>query len=453
MTTPAAARGPAAPGGSHARRQRRVDALVMLAALGFGVVVAATSLQETRGSLAAPGGISTAIGRVTGMAGTYLMLVTVLLAGRLPVLERAAGQDRLLHWHRRLGPWPLYLITAHVVFTTLGYASATATGPLAQVRQLLTGYPDVLAAAIAYGLLVAVGVSSYRKARRRLRYETWWVIHLYAYLALALSFAHQLVTGQAFVGHPLSRLGWLALWAGTAGVVLVYRVGLPVYRSLRHDLRVAVVQREADGVVSVIARGRNLDALDVAGGQFLQWRFLTRGLWWQAHPYSLSALPRRGHIRVTIKDLGDHSGGLGHLRRGTRIAVEGPYGVFTAHARHADRVLLVGAGVGITPLRALLEDLPSAVHADVVVRVRHRSDLLLHDELELFARAHHGRVIALIGSRQRVDLRRELRDHVPDLAERDVFVCGPGDFAELVTAIARRAGTPAERIHVESFAS
>ena len=48
------------------------------------------------------------------------------------------------------------------------------------------------------------------------------------YLALAISFAHVLVLGPAFVGHPLTRLVWSAVWAATAGLVLCYRFGLPV---------------------------------------------------------------------------------------------------------------------------------------------------------------------------------------------------------------------------------
>ena len=110
-----------------------------------------------------------------------------------------------------------------------------------------------------------------------------------------------------------------------------------------------------------------------AGGQFLQWRFLRRGLWWQAHPYSLSAAPSGRHLRITVKDLGDHSRALARLRPGTRVAIEGPYGAFTAGARRGDRVLLIGAGVGITPIRALLQELPRGTDVVVVLRASTRA--------------------------------------------------------------------------------
>ena len=104
------------------------------------------------------------------------------------------------------------------------------------------------------------------------------------------------------------------------------------------------------------------------GGQFFQWRFLRRGLWWQAHPYSLSAAPAGDLLRITVKDLGDHSAGLARLRPGTRVAIEGPYGVFTADTDAQDRLLLIGAGVGTAPILALLQELPAG--ADVVVVLR-----------------------------------------------------------------------------------
>jgi hypothetical protein len=116
-------------------------------------------------------------------------------------------------------------------------------------------------------LLFAAGVSSYRLARRRMAYETWWSVHLYTYLALFLSFSHQIDTGASFVGHPLARLWWTLLWLGALGVVVSARIGLPVWRSLYHQVRVVGVTPEGPGVSSIHLRGRRLDRLPVAGGR------------------------------------------------------------------------------------------------------------------------------------------------------------------------------------------
>jgi predicted ferric reductase len=381
------------------------------------------------------------------------MILTVALSARIGPLERAVGQDRLIRWHRRLGPYGLFLLLAHVILITLGYAGLAQTGLLAQLWQLVLTYQGMLGAAVGTLLLFMAGISSYKRARRRMRYETWWAVHLYTYLALLFAFQHQVVTGASFVGHPLATLWWTALWIALLAAVIGWRVLLPVVRSLRHGVRVAAVVRESPGVVSVVLQGRALDRLPVAGGQFFQWRFLTRGAWWQAHPFSLSHVPHAHRMRITVKDLGDHSADLSSMRVGTPVFIEGPYGRFTADAATGHKVLLVGAGVGATPLRSLLQDLDE--HADVAVLLRGRDErsLVLRDEITAEVDRRGGRIWEALGPRDRLRITAgTLRRALPDIADRDVFVCGPDAFTASIAAECRAAGVPARRIHSESFA-
>jgi predicted ferric reductase len=435
-------------------RQRPVvvDVLAAAAGLGLGVTIGLEVTAESSGSLSAPGGVAIALGRLTGLVAAYAMVVVVLLVARVPPLERAIGQDRLVAWHRKLGPWPVYLLLAHAVLITLGYARQAHDGVLHQFGQLLWTYPGILAATAGAILLFAAGISSYRLARRRMAYETWWSVHLYTYLALFLSFSHQVDTGASFVGHPLARFWWTALWLGTLGVVVAARIGLPVWRSLRHRVRVVDTKQEGPGVVSILLRGRRLDRLPVAGGQFLQWRFLRRGLWWQAHPYSLSAAPSGDLLRITIKDLGDHSAGLAALTPGTPVAIEGPYGAFTADTAARDRLLLVGAGVGTAPILALLQELPLRADVTVLLRASTRADLVLRNEVAGEVRRRGGRLVDLVGSRDRVRVDADaLRELVPDLRRREVYLCGPDALALRLGVELERAGVPARGIHFESF--
>ncbi len=424
-----------------------------MAWLGAAVSVALVIPVTTAHDLVAPGGMLTFAGRVAGLLGTYLLLVTVLMIGRIPAVERALGQDKLVRWHRRLGPWIIVLIAAHALFITLGYAQGVKVGAMHEIGVLVTTFPGMLAAVVGTGLLFLAGITSYRNVRKKLRYETWWAVHLYTYLAIALSFSHQLATGAPFLGHPLARAYWISLWLLTAGVVLSYRFGLPIVRSLVHRLKVVRVEQEAPGVVSVVTRGRHLDQLPVAGGQFMQWRFLQRGLWTQTHPYSLSALPAGNEMRITVKTVGDHSSALAQLRPGTRVAIEGPYGAFTHHARGGDRVLLVGAGVGSTPVRAMLDDLPEHVDVVVLLRGSTRRDLVLRDEIARLVDERGGRLHEVVGPRSKAPLDADhLRRLVPDVADRDLYVCGPGGFMEQLVATVRSLGVPDQRIHYEDFA-
>lgn len=432
--------------------ERSVDLVAAAAGLGLGIVIALGVTAESWSALNAAGGWLTFGGRMTGLVGTYAMLLVVVLAGRVPIVERTLGHDVLIRWHRRLAPWTLVLIAAHGILITLGYAQSAHSGALHQFWQLLSSYPGILTATAGFGLLTMAAVSSARAAKRRMRYETWWAVHLYVYLGLALSFSHQLAIGVMFLGHPLARLFWTALWIATAGVVIAYRILLPVWRSTFHQLRVASVEQETADVVSVLLEGRRLRLLPVSGGQFIQLRILKRGLWWQAHPYSVSAMPDGRFLRITVKDVGDHSGALAQLEPGARVAIEGPYGAFTAEARRSDHVVMIGAGVGVTPLRALLEDLPPHVHTVLLTRAGDEHGLVLRDELRALIKLRGGRLHELLGGRRQVSLDRvTLRRLVPDIARRDVFICGPTGFTTSVVRAVRALGVPADRVHHEEF--
>jgi predicted ferric reductase len=400
----------------------------------------------------------TSLGRLTGLLASVLLLAQVLLMARVPLLEQAFGQDRLAVVHRLVGFTSFTAMVAHVGLITWGYAAGDLLATPGELWDLTLTYPGMLLAAVGTLCLVMVVVTSVRAARARMRYESWHLLHLYAYLGVGFALPHQLWTGQEFLASTARTVFWWSAWALTAGAVLVWRVGLPLRRTLHHRLVVTSVVPEGDGCVSVYLVGRHLDELGARAGQFLQWRFLTRRGWTRAHPYSLSAAPDGRGLRITVKDLGDGTAEVPGLGPGTRVLIEGPYGRLTARARTADRVALIGAGVGITPLRALAEDLDG----DVVVLHRFRAEPLFAREFALLARERHLDLVPLPGRRRGPDSwlgsgvgptddLTALLARVPDIAERDVYLCGPAPWTDLVHRTLRAAGTPADRVHTENF--
>ncbi len=436
---------------SPAPRPRQVDVALAVAAAGFGVTIALTVLVESSAQLRAPGGVAMFLGNLTGMAGTYLALCMILLVSRLPFVERVVGQDGLLRWHRRLAPWPITLIVLHAVLLTYAYAVASKTGVLHQLSQFISSYSGMLVAIIGFGLLVVVSVVSIHQIRRRLRRETWWAIHLAMYLAFALAFVHEVVLGPSFVGHPLTQALWGAIWAATAGVVLAYRFGLPILRSIRHDLRVHATKVEADGVTSIVFTGKRLEELAISGGQFFEWRFLARGLWWQAHPYTLSARPQAPFVRVTVKAIGDHSSAIARLATGTRVLVEGPYGAFTAHAKRREKVAIIAGGIGVTSARALLEDLGRRSEPVVVMRASTAGDVALESEVRELVEARRGALHVLVGSRQEISVDDTLAV-LRDLRRRDIYVSGSESFVQAVVEALAERGLPDDAVHWEVYA-
>jgi len=261
----------------------------------------------------------TSLGRLTGLWAADLLLIQVLLMSRLPPLEHAFGRDRLARIHRVVGLSSFYLMITHIVMIIGGYASAQWSAVLSTTWELITAYGGILLAVAGTTCLIMVVVTSIRAPRRRLRYESWHLLHLYGYLGVGLALPHQLWSGQEFLQSSAATVYWWMLWGVAAAAVVVWRIVLPLWRSSRHRLRVVGVVRESSDVISVYLTGRQLDRMPVRAGQFINVRFLSRPGWTRANPFSLSMAPNEHTLRITAKALGEGSARLANLRPGTRV--------------------------------------------------------------------------------------------------------------------------------------
>lgn len=390
------------------------------------------------------------IGRLFGLYGALVMAFQLVLVARLPWLDRRIGMDRLTSWHRWTGFALLWTLLAHVVLITFGYADGADVGPVTEIVDLAETTEGVLRAIVALGILLVVGAVSARYARGRLAYETWHFIHLYTYVAVVLAFTHQVAVGTTFTASSAARTYWYGVWAVALGALVLGRLALPLWRNARHRFRVSAVVPESDDVVSIHITGRDLDQLPAQAGQFFLWRFLTPDRWWQANPFSLSAAPDGRSLRLTVKAAGEGSAALRHVKAGTRVFAEGPYGAFTTLHRTRSGSLLIAGGVGVTPVRALLEDIEG--HAVVIHRVTAERDAVLHDELRELAVAKGAELHLVTGPPVPDRLAPgELARLVPDIAERDVFLCGPPPMMNAVLRTLRDLGVPKHQIHFERF--
>jgi predicted ferric reductase len=432
-----------------------VDWAAWLLGIGLGLTLALQITTMRQSDINSVYSIIASLSRLAALTGSYFAIVGIFFVARIPAVERGVGHDRLVAWHRKLGPWSLYLILIHVLFITLSWAGQDHIPLYKEIWNFLKTFPWMWPALAGFFLMMLAGVTSYRKARAKMSYETWWIIHVYTYIAIAASFMHQVLNGQMFINHPLNRLYWTLLYILMAAAVVIYRFGIPLVRSLRHNLVVEKVIVEAPGLVSVIMRGRNLKGLAAEGGQFFGWRFLTRGHFLMSHPYSLSAAPTDNHLRITIKDLGDHSRATRFIKKGTRVFVEGPYGAFTAGRATQPHVVMVGGGVGITPIRALMDEFKNGVQMDVFYRVSKKEELILKDELDYLVENSNGmtRVHYMVGSRKEFPMTADfLKSYAPRIADSDIYICGPEALVETVRNAAEELGVPKNRFHDEDFA-
>ncbi len=406
-------------------------------------------------------------GLLTGLVSADLMLLQVLLLARIPWVERAWGHDVLTRRHRWFGFVSFWLMGAHVIAFAAERLVRLNAPSLAPWWDLFVLNRWMLWASVGTLLIVVVTLTSIRVARRRLRYEAWHLIHLYGYLGVGLALPHQIIDGVDFQSR-IARSYWWTAWALTAAAVIVFRLALPTWRSLRHRLRVVEVIPEAPAVVSVVVSGRRLNRLPINSGQFFVWRFRDGPGWTRGHPYTISAAPTDDRLRITARTDGDSGERLAGLTPGTSAVIEGPYGTMTAERRRRPRMLMCAAGVGITPIRALLEEIElSPGEATLIYRFSRPGQGILIDELTGIA-ARKGVELIMLPGRRRADGSWQaepatgpepgrsdadaLLALVPDLVERDIYVCGPPDWIAALTTAARACGAVRDQLHSEDFA-
>jgi predicted ferric reductase len=308
-------------------------------------------------------------------------------------------------------------------------------------------------------MIAAIGFSA-ALVLKRIRYEIWYATHLTFYIALALAFGHQLEVGSDFTDNRWVTAYWYLLYAFTFGNLILYRVVRPPWLSFRHRFAVARLEPETEDVTSVYLEGRNLNTFKAEAGQFVIVRFLAPGFRWEEHPFSISRKPDGERLRLTIKQLGDYTRRIPLLKPGTRAVLDGPHGVFTARRCASPKVLMIAAGIGITPVRSLAEDLIASEHDIVLIYAnRDRASAVFLKELDDLA-AHSGgrlRVACVMsndpdwaGEKGRID-RDKIERLAPDVNERDVYLCGPPPMMKAVRSVLASLGVPRDRIHWELF--
>ncbi|MFI6072372.1 ferric reductase-like transmembrane domain-containing protein [Actinoplanes sp. NPDC051343] len=397
-----------------------------------------------------------AVGRFLGLHLAFVMALQLLLISRLPFLDRRIGMDRLTTWHRWTGFTIFWLVLLHPTFVLLGYSELDKLSFFGEFSNL-AGQTPVLFGMVAAALVVLMGLFSMRFARRRLSYEAWHALHLVVYVVIVLAILHQLSEGTAFQTNALTRLYWWALWAFAIGALVVGRMIVPLVRNARHRLTVAAVVPESGDVVSVYATGHDLGRLNCRAGQFFLWRFPGDNGWFQVNPWSLSAAPDGRRLRLTAKGIGKTSSSLRNLQVGAKIFAEGPYGAFTADQRTRPNALLIAGGIGVTPIRALLEDEQMTGDIVVLYRVRDEAEAVLLGELRNLASMRGARLHLVTGRTGAGSPpfdpfgAENLSRMVPDVTDRDTYVCGPMPMTEAVLRGLRGLNVPSAQVHAEVF--
>ena len=398
-------------------------------------------------------GALTGIGQLAGFAAGLAALGGLALASRLAWLERRYGLDRMLGWHRWTGMIAAFGLAVHAIALIAAYSMRSGRNPFSQVA-FLFGEPWLPAAMVAGVLMALVSLTSWRRLKARMAYETWFHLHILGYLAVVLALGHVLVSGSDFVGNIWAQAWWVGLYVLVGIMVIAGRFG-PLLGSLRRPLRVTRVDTLPDGSMSLWVGGAALRKQRALAGQYFQVRFGVPGLWWQSHPYSMSSAPYAEGLRFSLRAQGDDAAAFRRIGPGTRVWLQGPYGTLTADHAPGSPVLMIAGGTGIAPLRAILDDITPTQRPELIFRTSTPTQAWFIEELRYLIAQRNGRLHIVAGPR--IHLTHDpfaasaLQALVPDLATRTAFICGPTGMSRAAARGLRDAGVPAAHIHTERY--
>lgn len=386
-------------------------------------------------------------GRITGVLGLAALLVTAAMCVRLPGLDRwFGGLPRLWLLHRHLGFSAFILIFGHVLL--LSFAAL----PLSLEQALRVLFPPLSYAPIWAGwlaLAALIGALAPTFQVSGIHYQRWKRQHLLSAAALLLALLHAL---------PVSpeRAAWWLLSLLALAAIAWRKLLAPVLA--RREYRVAQVTRLAADVVEISLVPKHKGIVHSAG-QFIyltpQDPSLGAGCA-EEHPFTITSAPGAAELKLGIKALGDASLALQALTPGSRVQVEGPYGQFFARRAPQRKQLWLGGGIGITPFvsaaRYLAERPDQFTHVVLFYLANRPERAYYHDELERIASAHEQLSLSIHYFSCCGPLSEAfLREHCPDFAERELYICGPPAMLEYLHGLLATAGVDRAFIHTEAF--
>ncbi len=392
-----------------------------------------------------------AVARLCGLLAVFCSLTQLLLIGRVAWIERIFGHDKLSIAHHLNGLLTWIFIFMHPLLMISGYALSDKTTFFNQIVLFVTSDFNFLKAVLAFILFMVIIFTSINLMRKKLKYEFWWYLHLCTYVAILLAFGHQLKFGGDLVNRAFLSF-WYFLYFFAFGNLFFFRVLTPLYVSKKQQYKITRIIPENASVTSIFITGNDLKKLKIKPGQFMIFHFLQKGFWFEAHPFSISKV-EGNELRISVKAVGDFTKRINELKVGTKVIIEGPYGRFIQEKK--EKFLLVAAGIGITPIKALSESLVAQKKDVVLIYANsNKEDIVFKKELDNLEKEGCKIIYTVtsdpswIKEKRRVD-KEFLKEYVSDVKEREIYLCGPPPFMNGLKKELNKEGI--KNIHFEKF--
>jgi predicted ferric reductase len=387
------------------------------------------------------------LGVLAALAGWSAFAVNLILGARLRIIEHAfGGLDRLYRAHRRIGATVVILLVAHAA---LLFASRVVLLDLSFGLSLFTPSQGsvIFTGVLVLAALVAGVVASFFAP---LRHGLFVALQRTLGLLFLLAGLHVFRTGGTKASSSALTVVMVTL-AIAAAAGYVYRSVLGQLLVRRRHYRVTAVNELDDRVVELVLEPIR-SAIQFVPGQFafLDLDYPSPDI--GPHPFSVTSAHGDTTLRFVVKALGDHTRSLHELPTGVHARVEGGFGGFSHLTVPGSRQVWIAGGIGITPFLSMARSLdPERFDVDLYYCTAHLDETYFADELAALAPERGFRLHLVPEDSDGFLTAERLRAELPDLADREVLICGPGPMLASLRSQLSAIGVPASQVHGEDF--
>lgn len=385
---------------------------------------------------------SATLSLILGASALAYMAAACLLASRWRAVENLfGGLDRVYETHKWLGIWALVFATYHFVFKA--NLEQWNSVPILELSKYWTRLVRQLSY-VALGLIVLLALN------RNIPYSLWRWWHKLSGPLFLIVILHWLSFKSPITLASPSGI-WLSLLCGLGVLAALYKLLFYPFLARTGEYRVTAVQRDKSALhLSLEPLGKGFD---FKAGQFAFLALQEKGLR-EPHPFTIAnANAANGRIEFVIRGLGDYTKKLCECAKvGMRADLYAPYGRFKRPAR-AGREIWIGAGVGISPFIAWLQD-PNGKNYDKTTLIYCFNPSRAFpppERLQAMTKLRGAQFVSNPGGVEQ--LAETLRQAVAQTEPRKVHVsfCGPKGLLDKVRELMRAHSIPTANLHTELF--
>lgn len=393
------------------------------------------------------GATLTSIGQVSGLVGTVLFSLNLLLATRIKYLEKLFfGLNRAYISHHFLGGLAFILLLAHPIVLMIKYLPFGVVG----AAQFLLPSSNDLAKTLGIFSLLLMMVLLVITFYLKVKYNIWKATHKFLGLAFFLAGLH-----VYFINSDVSRsfaLRYYMLFIMAVGIFAIfYKTIFNAGKKWSYQVK-NITELIANSVYEVELEPLAL-SMPYHAGQFIFVSFLSNKISQESHPFSLTASSKSKTLKFIVKNLGDYTSQIKNISIGTEAKISGPFGKFN-YRNFSENQIWVAGGIGVTPFIGMARELSEKKNCKVcfIYSVSSQEEAICQEELSAMAKQEVlGQFHLFCSNKQGRISAKIINEICQGFSNKDILLCGPPPMIKALKTQLKEMGVPANKIHSEEF--